>query len=426
MPVNDRLRRLRWELFTATWLSYAGFYVTRKVFSVVKPALKGTLGLDDLALSHLFTAYLVAYMLGQFLPVITRGRIRARTWLLGGMLTSVACNAGIAALLTGGPRGDGVYYGVLALMTLHGLSQATGWPNNVALMTSWTTRSERGTVMAVWGTCYQLGGVAAKALAAAVFGAAGLAWAFGASSVVLAAVTALFWAWGRERPEDHGVVLASDVEGAVDGHPSDGALSGAAWRRWAGLVVAMGATYFAFKFLRYALDSWTSLILVERFAVSVERAGYLSTAFDWVGFLGVLAAGIASDRLFDGRRGPVVFGMTVGAFVATVGLWSVGQHSAAAFTLFLGLIGFLDMGPDSLLCGVGAVDVGDRRQAAMAVGVVNGLGSVGPIVQEPLIGWLKATWGLDAVFGLLVATTALAATATGALWAATRRLGVRW
>ena len=30
------LRRYRAQLFTATWLSYCGFYIARKVYAVVK------------------------------------------------------------------------------------------------------------------------------------------------------------------------------------------------------------------------------------------------------------------------------------------------------------------------------------------------------------------------------------------------------
>ena len=94
------------------------------------------------------------------------------------------------------------------------------------------------------------------------------------------------------------------------------------------------------------------------------------------------------------------------------------------FLLLLGLIGFMAMGPDSLLAGAAAMDVGSRRQAAVAAGVINGLGSIGPILQEPAIGWLKQTKGLDAVFGLLVAIVFLTTVATGLLAKFERRRGV--
>jgi hypothetical protein len=47
--------------------------------------------------------------------------------------------------------------------------------------------------------------------------------------------------------------------------------------------------------------------------------------------------------------------------------------------------------------------------------VINGLGSIGPIVQEPVIGWLKQTQGLDSVFLLLVLIVFVTMVATGLL-----------
>jgi sugar phosphate permease len=68
-----------------------------------------------------------------------------------------------------------------------------------------------------------------------------------------------------------------------------------------------------------------------------------------------------------------------------------------------------------LLSGACAMDIGSRRQAALAAGVINGCGSLGPILQEPLIGWLKQTDGLNSVFTLLVGVGALTTIATGLL-----------
>jgi sugar phosphate permease len=92
-----------------------------------------------------------------------------------------------------------------------------------------------------------------------------------------------------------------------------------------------------------------------------------------------------------------------------------GLSSPVLFIVLLGLIGFTAMGPDSLLSGACAMDVGSRRQAAVAAGVINGLGSIGPILQEPTIGWLKQTYGLDSVFLLLVGIVLLTTIATGLL-----------
>jgi sugar phosphate permease len=85
------------------------------------------------------------------------------------------------------------------------------------------------------------------------------------------------------------------------------------------------------------------------------------------------------------------------------------------FIVLLGLIGFTAMGPDSLLSGACAMDAGTRRQAALAAGIINGLGSIGPIVQEPVIGWLKQTSGVNAVLLLLMGVVFLTTVGTGLL-----------
>jgi MFS transporter, OPA family, sugar phosphate sensor protein UhpC len=149
--------------------------------------------------------------------------------------------------------------------------------------------------------------------------------------------------------------------------------------------------------------------------MSADVAAYLSSAFDWIGFLGVIAGGYWSDRMPGSRRTPVIFYMTCGCLVFTVLMWLVGLTSPVLFVALLGLIGFAQLGPDALLSGACAMDVGSRRQAALAAGVINGCGSVGPIVQEPLIAWIKQTSGLGSVFLLLVAIGALTTTATGLL-----------
>lgn len=419
------LAQARLQLFVATWLSYAGFYFCRKVFGVVKGPLKAVLHIDDLGVSHLFTAYLTSYMLGQFITAWLGRRFRSRTLLIGGMGLACAANFALGALLRLGPS---AYVLALVAMAAQGAAQATGWSANVALLANWTRRAERGRVMALWGTCYQIGGVAAKSSAAFLFGWLGLAWSFWGSAFVLLLILLLFLRWGRESPESVGLpppeapaptpAEAAPAASASGAPPADAEpVSGRALR----LIITMGLIYFSFKFLRYALDSWCALVLAERFGLSTTRAGYLSTIFDLCGFLGVYVGGWASDRC-GGLRTPIIFAMTLGLFLATLLLYFFGLSSVLGFVVLLGLVGFFALGPDSLLAGAGAMDVGPRRQAIIAAAIINGLGSVGPIVEEPVIGWLMTTrGGLDAVLLLLVGIATLAAVSTGLFWLVARR-----
>ena len=419
------LRRYRAQLFTATWLSYAGFYFARKVYAVLKHPLKEQFGLDDIQIAWPWTIYLITYMLGQFLAAWLGRHMESRRVLAYGMCTAAACNIVLGWLVDS--HLASVFLWMCVTMGIHGLAQATGWPHNVALFANWTRRSERGTLFGIWGTCYQIGAIAGKGLAGFLLGWLGMAWSFFGSSIVLLAFTVFFVVFARERPQSVGLSLEDDAEPDV---PAADAREAVATREptlppgFMASIVAMGMIYFGFKFLRYALDSWSTLILGEQFGMTTSVAAYWSTAFDWIGFLGVIAGGIWSDRIPGSRRTPVIFWMTVGCFVFTSLMWLVGLSSPILFVVLLGLIGFTAMGPDSLLSGACAMDIGSRRQAALAAGVINGFGSIGPILQEPIIGWLKQNRGLDSVLLLLVGVVFLTTVATGLLARFERRRGI--
>ncbi len=410
------LRRYRMQLFTATWLSYAGFYLCRKVYAVVKHPLKIQFGFNDEQIAVPWTIYLIAYMLGQFFAAWLGRRMESRRVLLYGMSTAAACNVFLGFLVDA--HHASVFLWLCVTMGIHGLAQATGWSHNVALFANWTHRSERGTLFGIWGTCYQLGAVAGKGLAGFLLGWLGLSWSFFGSSILFFAFTVVFFFLARERPQSVGLSLEDAAEPDVplsvkgEGVPvREAALPPG----FVGSIIAMGLIYFGFKFLRYALDSWSALILSEHFALSSSVAAYLSTAFDWVGLLGVIAGGYWSDRMPGSRRTPVIFYMTCGCFLFTTLMWLIGLSSPLLFVVLLGLIGFTQLGPDALLSGACAMDIGSRRQAALAAGVINGFGSLGPILQEPLIGWLKQVYGLNSVFMLLVIVGLVSTMGTGLL-----------
>lgn len=419
------LRRYRMQLFTATWLSYAGFYFARKVYAVVKHPLKDQFGFDDVQVAWPWTIYLITYMLGQFVAVWLGRRVESRRVLAWGMCVAAGCNIVLGWLVDS--EVASVFLWMCVTMGIHGLAQAMGWPHNVALFANWSRKSERGTLFGIWGSCYQVGSIAGKALAGFLLGWLGMAWSFFGSSIVLLAFTVYFVLYARERPESVGLSLGDEAEPEEKAPAARDATSAREPPLPEGFVasiVAMGLIYIGLRFVRYALDSWSVLIMGEQFGMDASVAAYWSTAFDWVGFLGIVVAGYWSDRIPGSRRTPVIFWMTAGCLVFTVAMWSVGLSSPMLFIGLLGLIGFTAMGPDSLLSGACAMEVGSRRQAVVAAGVINGFGSIGPILQEPVIGWLKQTHGSHAVFLLLAVIVLVTTVATGLLSRFERKRGV--
>ena len=403
----------RVRVLTTTWLSYAGFYFCRKNFSIAKSSIIDALQISKSEVAHIFTAYLVAYMLGQFLTGILGRKYATRILLLGGMGLSIICNIVFGFAYLTGPAG---YWPLVIFMVINGFAQATGWAGNVGVLGNWLERKGRGKVMAWWATCYQLGSVLAKSFAALMLGVAGAAWSFWGASIVLFGIWIAFYLFQRDKPEDVGLdPIVEEVE--VEASPEEVAAAAATnkeglfagWTRNTILsVFLMGSCYFSFKFLRYALDSWSPLAGEEIFSLSNANAGYVSTAFDWVGFLGVLVSGWASDKFFRGRRHQTILLMTIGMAGSFIFLAVLGMQSVWLFAIGLALCGFMLMGPDSLLSGVGAIDVGGKNAAILAAAIINGLGSIGPIFQEEIIGYTIDNYGYEASFNLMIGISFIA------------------
>jgi len=392
-------------VFAATWASYAGYYFCRKPFFICKAALGEDLGWDPSLLGLIGTCYLVAYAAGQFMAGGLGTRFGSRALLLVGMAVSIGANMAFGFTNS--------WATFAAFMVVNGLAQASGWSGNVGALAPWFRRKERGTVMGFWATNYQVGGVLANALAAWVLGQWGFQWSFFTGSMVLLVVWAFFALNQRNLPEDVGLTpIADEDESATEAgaEPVQGA--GLGWSRDVVInVLVVGVFYFFVKFIRYALWSWAPFLLYRDYGLELDEAGFVSTLFDLGGIAGVIAAGWLSDRLFHGRRARVSFLFILAMAGACVMLYTLGPASLVLFAVSIGLVGFTLYGPDSLMSGAGAIDVGSLRGAALAAGIINGMGAIGAVVQELLLGKLLDTGGAGPVFATLVGSALLAAAA---------------
>ncbi|MCD6497820.1 MAG: MFS transporter [Deltaproteobacteria bacterium] len=442
-------RKWQIRIFSATWVAYAGYYFCRKAFYVVKADLGTSLGLSTMDLANLGTAYLVSYMVGQFSSAFFGKILGPKKLLLTGMGASIVANLAFGF--------SNSYWTVMEFMVLNGLAQGTGWPGCIGSLAFWFRRKQRGTVLGFWSTCYQLGSVAATSFAAFMLGWQGWRWSFFGATMVLGVIWLAVFSLHPNRPKDVGLEPLDDPDSGessqeqdletfgqdasatgdttqlpntnsnTSGTERDGAggshfdrwLTGLGWnRRVLTTIVMMGLIYFSIKFLRYSLWSWVPYFFHRNYHTTGAEAGYLSTVFDISGFVGVLFAGFVSDRLFRGHRAGLSLIMLAMMTLGFAGLYLAGLAGVGYFVVGLGWVGFALYGPDSLLSGVGAIDVGSKKGALTAAGIINGMGSAGPIVQEEVIAFLYDRYdgSLLPVFGLLLAVAVLGTMVTAALW----------
>jgi sugar phosphate permease len=384
--------------WTLTWIAYATYYLGRKGFSVAKKPIEHEYHIGRDALGAIDTGHLALYAVGQVLSGLLADRIGARRLVGFGMLISAACCIGFGASRTA--LAMGVFF------ALNGLAQSTGWPGTTRSMAEWTTPGNRRRVMAVWCTCYQFGGLFATALASYLL-RFGWKWAFFVPALVLSLVGGVVLALLPPGP------AAPDASTEAKPSAEMAALRKSAVRAAlrSPVLYSFGACYFAIKLIRYSLLFWLPYYLADELSYAPDRAGYLSLAFEAGGIAGVVAIGLATDRLRHFSRPALASGTLVALAIALVGYSAVGSQGVVANALGLAFIGFCLFGPDSLVSGAAAQDAGGPHAAATATGLVNAVGSLGAVLQGPLNAWVSRVFGWHAVFYVFVGCALVAAAA---------------
>jgi sugar phosphate permease len=425
-PLSPAHRSWRTNVFIATWLSYVGFYFCRKPFSVAKAAIGDEAHWDATTLGNIWAAYLISYALGQFLAAGMGTKLGPRRNVLLGMGVSVVVTVAMGVTLS--------VPVMTGLVAVNGLAQATGWSGNVGTMAAWFHKHERGRVMGAWSTNFTVGSLLSTWVMAWVLDhhlageGAPWRWCFYVGAGVLTLVWLQFYVLQRNKPEDVGLAPVDDPV-----TPGDESLApevkpagwfGLSRSAWTNLMLVAGF-YFCAKFIRYAIWSWAAFFLKKNYGLSDGQAGAYSTAFDLLGIPGVFLTGWISDRYFHSRRGETALIFMLAMVAATAGLIMFGGAGVGVFTVLLGAVGFTLFGPDALLSGAGAMDIGSRQSATFAAAVISGFGSMGAVLQELVISRMYDSdhGELGPVFQLLFGSAALAAVFCAILVVRNRRGG---
>ena len=395
--------KARRRVFLGTWIAYAGYYFCRKNFSVAMPLLKSELGFstDDLAL--ILVCYNASYMLGQVGNGLASGRWGPKIVVGVGIACIIALNISMG-MATSLP----VFLGI---GTLHGYAQSTGWPGTCQIMANWYPSTTRGVVMAWWSTNYVLGGFLATLFATwcittpSLLPQLGWRRGFWFPAIVLVVIGVAFWRLTRSSPdasdEEQPIVLTSaPAHSQLPASPTTREELRTLLAKPALWIAS--AMYFFLKLTRYALLFWLPLYLTESLSYSTADAGYASSSFELFGIGGTLAAGYLSDGVFQSRRFPVSALMLFGLAIACLLQPHLASLGFAGMTAAVGIMGFMTYGPDSIMTGAAPMDMGNKRTAATAVGIINGFGSAGQLVSPLVVAWISTHYGWSTLFQFFV------------------------
>lgn len=410
----------RWQKTTLVTLTvgYAGYYFCRTNLSVATPLILEEFqsrGLGKAEIGLVVSAGVFLYAVGKLVTGALCDFVGGRRMFLLGMVLSV-----LATVLFGLSTGLATF---LMAWSFNRLVQSMGWGALVKIASAWFPPERMGTIMGILALSYLFGDAVAK-LALGQLLVLGLGWRgiFFSSAVILAVI-----ALGT------GMVLkASPVEvGEAEPRASAANLYGERGnesrpesladlllpllRSPAFILVCVMS--FGLTVLRETFNFWTPTYLVEAAGLSQGDAARWSGAFPFFGGLSILVAGYLSDRLFAGKRGPVMFLFLLPAVGCLLGLAALGSSPGATLpVLLIALIGFLMIGPYAFLSGAISVDLGGKKASSTAAGVADAVGYFGSVVSGWGIGQVATQWGWGPAMSLLAVVGGLTVITSGFYW----------
>lgn len=376
------------RMFVLTWLMYCGYYLCRKNLSVLIPYLKSEEGYTSTELAHVLFFYSLAYAAGQFITGALSDRFGARLVVTVGALISAASSSLMA--VTGR---------LVFVQGSNGFAQSAGWPGVLKLAREWFPHEKRGIVMAWWGTHLVVGGFLGTILAT---NAAALGWRRGAwiPSICLTVITVLFALLSRDRPDNSEEEVLVSPGQLVISRP----------------LLAISVMYFFVKLTRYAFLFWLPLYMTEALKYSKTDAGYFSSAYELIGFGGVLLAGYVSEQLRNVSRFAVAAVMMFALAIFCISYPYLSSSGPWFNFAAISMIGAFTFGPDTLMAGAGTQEAAPVQLTASAGGFVNGVGSIGQLISPYVVSGLSTWFGWHTLFACLGIAALLGGLALATQW----------
>jgi sugar phosphate permease len=94
----------------------------------------------------------------------------------------------------------------------------------------------------------------------------------------------------------------------------------------------------------------------------------------------------------------MLFGLAAGATDSSL----IAEFGMVATAISISVLGILIYGPDMLMSGAATVDAVPPAQIARALGIVNGIGSLGQLISAYVVTLIVSRFGRDQLFTFFV------------------------
>ena len=408
----------RWTIVALLLLISVITYVDRVNISITARHMIPALGLTNVEMGQIFSAFVLGYALFQIPGGWLGDRWGARKtltlaviwWSIFTAFTALAPTLFFSAIL-------GIWGSLIIVRFLIGVGEAAALPNFNRVVANWCNPYERGLGIAITISGIGIGAALTPPITAWIMVNYGWQTAFylaGGMGVIIAVIWYMF---ATDHPEDHPRVNAQEaalIRGEETAHRHTQTTIIVPWKSIAqtSSVWWLVLSYTCFGYIAYVYMSWFYLYLVDERGFSVLRGAFFaSSPFIAIAIFCPLG-GWVTDHLSQ------KFGVNQGR--TWVGL---GGMTLAAISIILGAIidtpfiaiTLLSVGAGWLYFTIGAfwsipVDL-SKAHAGTLSGLMNTGANIGGTLSPTLTPWIANQFGWSASLGVAAALAFIGALA---------------
>ncbi|AMM22355.1 MFS transporter [Frondihabitans sp. PAMC 28766] len=331
--------RVRGNVVIILCVMYAISYIDRTNISTALPTIQASLHLTTNELGWVVSAFSIPYALLQVFGGNIGERFGARKALFW-----IALLWGVATLATGLSIGFWTLFGARVLL---GLTEAAAFPTATSAMTRWVPSDRNGFVQGVVHSASRLGNAAAPLVVAWLIVWAGWRVSFLVLGVVSIVWGVIWFAYFRNRPDEHKRVTQVELDEMPD-RPKSAARPPVPWRRLIPSMVPVAFVDFGYGWTLWVFLTWLPSFLGDSYGLKLlSYAGFTSVVLIG-GVFGDTVGGMVSDAFYrrtrdmrKSRRNTLVIGL-IGSAAWLVPVFAIHNLVVAIVSLTISFF-FLEL-----------------------------------------------------------------------------------
>jgi MFS transporter, ACS family, glucarate transporter len=326
---------LRHRVLTLVSFAAAITYLDRACLSAATPVIMRDLGLSNMQMGYVFSAFPLAYGIFE-MPMGWLGDRQGQRKMITRI---VACWSGFTAL-TDMVMG---YPGLLTVRFAFGAAEAGAFPSLARALARWFRVTDRAKATGIIWMASRMGAAIGIPLTAVLIGWLDWRLTFSIFGAVGGCWCLYFWQWYRDEPASHPAITSSDI--TYLGADADLAIASTAdGTPWKNLFTSANLwslfwMYFASAYGFWFLLTWLPTFLMCQYQMSAQRSSLYAALPLAVGAVSSVIGGSLSDTLVR-RTGSLLWGRRLvglgGYLLAAIGFAATSvMHGAFGAIIWL-------------------------------------------------------------------------------------------